>query len=203
MGYIILLLAVDAANSKVKGRGRVRLGMFFFWVSKKKRWGKSWISELKRSLVIILDVSESWGALLCVFRHPKCEIGIFGVLTGGIRASQAKIGQNPAKNDLPSFRRRFGARRELVWSTHWYFVIPDSKERHHDILSACGQPCNKFCGRNLLHGDRKLLHRGWCHHMTRFQLEIDTKQIPIPHWCVLHPPHNLRWLFLHLWSPAM
>ena len=66
------------------------------------------------------------------------------------------------KNDLLSFRSRFDARRELVWSVHWYFVIPDSKERHHDIISACDQPCNKFCGRNLLHGDRKLLHRTWC-----------------------------------------
>ena len=36
-----------------------------------------------------------------------------------------------------------------------------------DIVSARDQPCNNFYDRNLLHRDRKLLHRVRCHHMTR------------------------------------
>ena len=63
-------------------------------------------------------VSESWGAELYVFRHAKCEIGIIRVLAGGIRASQAKIGQNSAKNDLLSFRRRFDVSRKPTSATH-------------------------------------------------------------------------------------
>ena len=48
------------------------------------------------------------------------------------------------------------------------FLVPDSNEHSHNIVPARDQPCNNFYDRNLLHRDRKLLHRVWCHHMTRW-----------------------------------